>query len=98
MTSKMTTKTLFSAPKARLLAATLGVFITSTIVTAALPAYLPFEQGDRIAGPILMFPFTWAALLFYSLISPSIRRVWTVLTGIALSHALIIYFALQTGS
>jgi len=87
---------LFSAKKSRLLAATLGVLLTSTLVTAALPAYLPFSQGDTIAGPILLFPFTWVALFLFSLITTSIQRVWGGLSLLSLSHGLIIFLALSS--
>jgi hypothetical protein len=91
----MTTE-LFSAKKSRLLASLVGVMIASTVLTAAMPAYLPFSQGDTIAGPILLFPITWVVLFLFSLITTSIARVWTVLGVITLSHAAIIYFALNS--
>jgi len=87
---------LFSAKKSRLLAAIFGVLVTSTLITAALPAYLPLSQGDTIAGPILLFPFTWVALFLFSLINTSIWRVWGGLGLLSLSHGLVIYFALSS--
>jgi len=87
---------LFSAKKSRLLAAIFGVLVTSTLITAALPAYLPLSQGDTIAGPILLFPFTWVALFLFSLITTSIWRVWGGLGLLSLSHGLVIYFALSS--
>ncbi len=87
--------TLFSAKGSRLFAATIGVLIASTVLTAAMPAYLPFSLGDTIAGPILLFPFTWVTLFFFTMISSSIWRVWLGLGLLTGSHALIIYFALN---
>lgn len=85
---------LFTSRASRIFAAIIGVLVTSTILTAAMPAYLPFAQGDTIAGPILLFPLTWVALFLFSLITTNIWRVWGMLGLLSLSHALIIYFAL----
>ncbi len=89
------TSSLFSARKSRLFACTFGALAISTILTAAMPAYLPFDQGDSIAGPILLFPFTWLALFLFSLITSNIWHVWSGLAVLGSSHALIIYLAIN---
>ena len=53
---------IFSSPFIRTLTSVVACLLVSIVITAAMPAYLPFNQGDRIAGPTLMFPFIWLAL------------------------------------
>lgn len=86
---------LFQPLVSRLLAATLGTVVASTVFTAALPAYLPFSQGDSIAGPILLFPFIWVALFLFTLVTNNIGKVWGGLGALTASHLLIIYLVLQ---
>lgn len=82
---------LFSAPKSRLLACTLGVLIASTLVTAGSATYLPFNEIDRIGVPILLFPITWIILFLLATMTRSIWRVWGVLLVLTLIHAGLIY-------
>ncbi|MAZ87286.1 MAG: hypothetical protein CL693_06545 [Cellvibrionaceae bacterium] len=91
----MTKEPLFSSPLVRTLTAVVGCLLVSVVMTAAMPAYLPFNQGDRIAGPTLLFPFVWLAQFFYTAMSRSIKRVWGVLVLLLISHGLLIVWALR---
>ena len=82
---------LFSAPKSRLLACTLGVLIASTLVTAGSATYLPFNEIDRIGVPILLFPITWTVLFLLAVMDSKIWRVWGWLLVPALIHIGLIY-------
>lgn len=81
---------LFTAPTSRVLAATVGVLLCAIIVTAALPAYLPFNQANNIALPIILFPVTWLGLFLWVLFARSMLRAWLALAILAIIHAGII--------
>ena len=85
------TAALFSYPKNRLLACTLGVLIASTVVTAGSATYLPFNEIDRIGVPILLFPITWIILFLLATMTRNIWQVWGVLLMLTLIHAGLIY-------
>lgn len=85
---------LFTHPRSRAWASALGSLVTSVLVTAAAPLYLPFSQTDSIGIPILLFPVTWLALFLYSALAARVDVVWLVLAGLGLSHAALIYLAI----
>ena len=83
----MPAERLFSSPKNRVFAATVGVLLAAVIVTAAMPVYLPLPQASRVAMPIVLFPVTWLLLFLWVLFARSMWRAWLVLTGITIVHA-----------
>ncbi len=85
------TPVLFSSPKNRLFACTIGVLIASTLVTAGAATYLPFNEIDRIGVPILLFPITWTALFLLATMSRSMWKVWGWLLALSLVHVGLIY-------
>lgn len=91
----MSKEPLFSSPFVRTLTSVVACLLVSIVITAAMPAYLPFNQGDRIAGPTLMFPFIWLALFLYSVMTASILKVWSLLGILLISHAALIAWALS---
>jgi len=91
----MTKAILFSSPFVRTLTVVVACLFVSVVMTAAMPVYLPFNQGDRIAGPTLLFPFVWLSLFLYSAMCRSIKRVWGVLALLLVSHSLLIIWALK---
>jgi len=90
----MTKPPLFSHSFLRVLTAVLGCLLVSVVIVAAMPTYLPFELGNRIAGPSLLFPFLWLALFLYSVIASSLLRVWSLLGVLLVSHIGLIVWAL----
>ncbi|MGH1370818.1 MAG: hypothetical protein ACRBBW_02200 [Cellvibrionaceae bacterium] len=94
---KMKKAPLFSSPITRTLTTVLASLLISVVITAAMPVYLPFNQGDRIAGPTLLFPFLWLGLFVYSATAVSMTRVWTVLGCLLVSHLGLIAWALTGG-
>ncbi len=93
----MTKTPLFSSPITRTLTAIFASLVISVVITAAMPTYLPFNQGDRIAGPTLLFPFLWLGLFVYSATAVSMRKVWGILGVLLLSHLGLIAWALKGG-
>ncbi len=91
----MTKSLLFSSPLVRTFTVVVACLLVSVVMTAAMPVYLPFSQGDRIAGPTLLFPFVWLSLFLYSAMCESIKRVWGVLVLLLISHGLLIVWALK---
>lgn len=91
----MTKTPLFSSPITRTLTAVLASLLISVVITAAMPSYLPFNQGDRIAGPTLLFPFIWLLLFLYSVMANSLLRVWSVFALLLISHLGLIAYALM---
>lgn len=86
---------IFTAVKQRILAATLGVLLVSTLLVAAMPAYLPLGTTDSIGLPIMLFPFFWVGLFFYCFLAKSVWRVWGVLALTSLVHVYVIYSQLS---
>lgn len=86
---------LFSSPITRTTTAVFASLLISVVITAAMPTYLPLNQGDRIAGPTLLFPFLWLTLFIYSATANSMAKVWAVLGILLLSHLGLIAWALK---
>jgi len=86
---------LFSSPVYRTLTAVAACLLLSVVITAAMPAYLPLNQGDRIAGPTLLFPFIWLTLFIYSAMAKSLLRVWSVFAVLLISHLGLIAWVLK---
>ena len=49
---------LFPAPRSRALATTLGVFLVSVLMTAAMPPVLPLSEANSFVLPIVLYPVT----------------------------------------
>lgn len=93
---KTTDKTnTFTHIRARNFAAILVSLLAAIIMIPGLSTYLPLGLTDRIGIPIFLFPFIWVALFLYSYMAKSVLRVWLLLGGIILSHALLSFLALQ---
>jgi len=75
---------LFPAPRSRALAATLGAFVVSVLVTTAMPRVLPLSEANSIVLPIVLFPLTWLALFFWVCFD---RNMWRTWVGLALLGA-----------
>lgn len=86
----MAEEQLFGSPRSRVTAATLGVLLTAILVTAAMPAWLPLSDANRIVMPILLFPITWLLLLFWVLFAKSMLKTWAVLMGLMVGNLLLI--------
>lgn len=86
----MAKEQLFDSPRSRVAAATLGVLLSAILVTAAMPAWLPVSDANRIVMPIVLFPVTWLLLLFWVLFAKSMRWTWTVMAGLMVGNLLLI--------
>lgn len=94
MAKSSSKKPLFTSPKSRAFASTLGVLLTGLIVTAGMPLYLPFGQADNLALPVIGFPIIWFCLFLIVLFIEKIWKVWLLLFVLSVVHATIIYLAL----
>ncbi|MEL7536474.1 MAG: hypothetical protein AAFZ58_11200 [Pseudomonadota bacterium] len=92
----MSGEPLFPAPRSRVAGATLGVLVAAVVMTAAMPAYLPFGQANSIVLPIIFFPVTWLLLFLWTLFAKRMLLVWASLVVLTVVNALII--ANQTGA
>lgn len=92
--SKKEKRLLFSSPRSRVFASTLGVLVVSLLMTAAMPLYLPFSQADSLGIPIIGFPITWLGLFLAVLFIEKIWRVWMLLATLSAIHSVLIYMAL----
>ncbi|MEM7501586.1 MAG: hypothetical protein AAF417_06060 [Pseudomonadota bacterium] len=86
----MAKEQVFSAPKSRAAAATLGVLLGAILVTAGMPAWLPFSDANRIVMPIVLFPVTWLLLLFWVSFAKSMLRTWIGLAIIMAGNVVLI--------
>lgn len=91
----MTKTPIFSSPITRTLTVIFAGLLISVVITAAMPSYLPLNQGDRIAGPTLLFPFIWLALFLYGAMAKSLLRVWSIFASLLISHLGLIAYALM---
>ncbi len=81
---------LFSSPKLRTFACTIGVLIAATVVTGGAAVYLPFGEIDSIGIPILLFPVTWSVLFLLSALIKNIWHVFIFLSSTIAVHIFVI--------
>ena len=86
----MAKEQLFGAPKSRVVAATIGVLLAATLITAAMPAWLPFDQANNIVMPIVFFPVTWLMLFFWVLFARNMLRMWAILVVLMIGNAALV--------
>jgi hypothetical protein len=86
---------LFTSLWQRILASTIGVLFVTTLLVAAMPAYLPFGPIDAIGLPIMLFPFFWVGFFLYCFLAKTVWRVWGALALTAALHAYVIYSQLS---
>ena len=90
----MSKRALFANPVSRVVAATAGVLVVATLVTAGAAAYLPLSASDRIAVPVIVFPITWVVLFLYALMADSVRSVWLLLGALFTVHVAFVAYLL----
>ena len=86
----MAKERLFAAPRSRLIAATVGVLLAATLITAAMPAWLPLSEANSLVLPIVLFPVTWLLLFFWVLFAKSMLRTWIVLVLVVAANLALI--------
>lgn len=87
---------LFSRPVNRSVAAILGAFVVSLLVTVSMPVYLPIGLANGIAVPIILFPATWLLLFLWAIFQPNLWKVWGGYLLVSLIHLLIVFFHFKT--
>ena len=96
--TKLTRTSVFTSIKSRNLAGVLMAFITCVVLIPGMTTYLPFNQADQIAVPILLFPFIWTALCLYCYMAEKAWQPWALMGLLCVSHGALSYLALTASS
>ena len=92
-----TRTSVFTSIKSRNFGGVLMAFVTCIVLIPGMTTYLPLNQADQIALPILLFPFIWTGLCIYCYMAKKAWHPWAVMTVLLLSHATLSYLALAGG-
>lgn len=62
----------------------------TALIMAVMPFWVPKGAGgvDHIAFPLFFMPAIWGIIFFYALLDRSLSRVATIMTVIAVIHAI----------
>lgn len=93
--NQSTRTSVFTSLKSRNLAGVLMAFVTCVLLIPGMTTYLPFEMADKIAVPILLFPFIWTGLCVYSYMAEKAWHPWALMLLLSISHAGLSYIALS---
>ena len=86
----MVEEELFTAPKSRTWAATIGALLAAILITAAMPVWLPLSDANRIVLPIVFFPLTWLAVFFWVVFAKSMLRTWAIIITLIVGNAVLV--------
>lgn len=69
-------------------------FITAVVMIPGMTTYLPFYLADRIAVPILLFPFIWLGLFLYAYLARRAYHAVLLMLALTFIHGTLSYLAL----